>query len=328
MPQIQARSILVGNRIVGSMTVDGGSVLGEGGPLHPQLAVSLTIKMDGRPADSMLAVVWLRASLFTDQAATPSCLVCQPVAKALIDSLPARSGASKSRDVTVQLHFFVAATEVEALERHRHAVGSELLTLYLGLEAIVAGVIRHNQGILGPPQEQTQWDELGEFTELLPFWQTQIEPLPLFVEKSTWVREVLPNLGYDRARLLEVQFPPPLPDHASAASEWDKARRALDEHRYGDCISECRDLLAMWQTQFGATSKRPIATVIAQSLGWQQDDVRVKFFDSAWKAAVDLVNVPHHPEGQPRDEHFYAADARLMLMVTAALSEFVSASLR
>jgi hypothetical protein len=47
------------------------------------------------------------------------------------------------------------------------------------------------------------------------------------------------------------------------------------------------------------------------------------FIDGLWKASTDVVNAAHHPEGQASGQHFDREDARLMLVVTAALSEYV-----
>jgi hypothetical protein len=144
------------------------------------------------------------------------------------------------------------------------------------------------------------------------------------VEQSLWVLDVLPGLDYDRSRLIEIPFPPPLPEHSNAAAEWEKAQRAFDERRYGDCISECRDLLAMWRDRLGATKERRVASVIAERRRGAEKDGRRKFLDTIWQAATDLVNLPHHPEGQPTDQRFDAADARLLLLLVASLSAYLA----
>jgi hypothetical protein len=227
---------------------------------------------------------------------------------------------------TVELRFHLTPADVENLESKRHASPSDTFTLYLGLDAVVAGLKTYNQMPTAPgaDAERSPWPmQYGMFSQVFPFWSTKISPVWVSIERSSWVR-VLPGLGYDRSRLIEIPFPPPLPDHPSAASEWDKARRALDEQRYSDCVSECRDLLAMWQSQLQATKARPVVSVVAEQRGWADSDGRRAFLDSVWKAATDIVNTPHHPEGTPVEQHFDASDARLMLVLTATLSEYVS----
>lgn len=324
MPQINKQHITVGNRGVGSVWVDGGAVRGEGGPCHPQLVVPLTIEMSSTPAEAMVATIWVRGSLLTKP--TPPSLATQPVTEMLTEGFPARSLPHGATDHTVQLRFFLTTPELEALERHRHTASSDPFMLYLGVEAVVAGLRTHNQINPGQPAEPSAWDRsLGLVSEVLPFWNTRIEPVWVGIEHSTWIREVLPGLGYDRVRLIEIELPPPLPDHPSAAAEWDKARRAFDERRYGDCVSECRDVLSMWSRQLGVTKARPLAEVIAEKRGWPEGDGRLYFLDAVWKAAIDVVNVPHHPEGREAVQHFDAADARLMLLLTAAVSVYITA---
>ncbi len=323
MAQVSKESILLGMRIVGSVSVDGGAVRGEGGPSRPQLVVPMTIQMEPQPEGSTLAVCWVRASLSTEQNASSQHAVGTPASELLVHEFPARSFPSGTADHNVDLRFQLTPGEVEHLETRRHVASTDVFVLHLSFDVVVGGLKTHNQGI--PASGPRPWDiNCGMFSEVLPFWSSKIRPTQVQIEQSTWVRSVLPGLGYDCIRLVEMVFPPPLPDHRSAASEWDKARRALDEQRYSDCVSECRDILAMWQTQLGATKDRPVAAVIAEKRGWAEGDGRTAFLDGIWKTAIDIVNAPHHPEGQPAEQHFAVSDARLMLLLTASLSEYVN----
>ncbi len=329
MAQVSKQHITVGgNRIVGQVSVDGGALRGEGGPSKPQLVVPLTVQMNNAPAGAMLALCWLRAHLSMDQHSSPQGTVTQPTTELLLDNLPVRSFPEGQGEHVVPLRFHLTQRDIDILENIRHQAPSDLFSLYLHLEAVVAGVRTYNS--VGGSQVNTHdmpWGlEYGMFSQVFPFWRTGISPVPVSIERSTWVRDVLTGLGYDRARLVEMTFPPSLPNHPSAAREWDKAKRALDEQRYADCISECRDILAMWQSQLGADKSQPVASIIATRRAWHEDDRRVTFLDRVWKAAIDIVNAPHHPEGHPAEQHFDAADARLMLMLTAALSRYVSES--
>jgi len=308
--------------MVGNMWVDGGAVRGEGGATHPQLVLPLTIEMATAPEDAMMATVWVRGRLSTESIAHR--LVTQPVSEMLVDAFPARSLPSGTMEHRVDLRFFLTQAELEALETHRHASSADSLELYLGIDAIVAAMQGHNERKPRQQTPTTPWNPaFGMFVELHPFWSARIMPIRVGIEVSTWTRDVLPGLGYDRSRLLEIGFPPPLPDHRSAATEWDKARRAFDERRYDHCVAECRDLLSMWRKELGATKENPVSAVIAKRRGWSASDRRIAFIDGVWKSAVDVVNAPHHPEGQQESQHFDAADARLILLLTAALSAYL-----
>jgi hypothetical protein len=326
MAQINKQTITVGgSRIVGQVYVDGGALRGEGGPAKPQLVVPLTIEMNNSPAGTMLALCSVRASLATDQHASSHLTVASPTSELLLNNLPARSFPQGGNEHVLHLRFHLTATDVAELERKRHQTPGDIFTLYLALDAVVAGVKTYNQVGTRANTEKTPWDlQFGMFSQLMPFWRTDIPSVPIFIERSTWVRDVLAGVGYDRVRLIEMRFPPPMPDHPSAASEWDKARRALDEQRYGDCVAECRDILAMWQRQLNATKDSPVASVVAAKHGWVDHDSRLTFLDSLWKAAIDIVNTPHHPEGKTVEQHFDSADAHLMLTLTAALSQYIS----
>ena len=270
----------------------------------------------------MIALVWLRAVLSLTENVTPQSILSSPATELLIDNFPLRMLPKGGTDRTVMLRFVLSADEIERLEAHRHSVSDDVITLHLSVDAVAAAVTTHNSGITPTP---TPWDRnYGMFSDIRPFWNTKVDPLRFTVQQPTWVRDVLPGLGYERRRLLELRFPPALPNHKSAAREWDRARVAFDSKRYGDCISECRDLLSMWIKQLGATKAKPVADMIADREKWSADDRRRGFLDGLSKSATDLANAPHHPEGHAQEHEFGPKDARLMLLLTAALSEYVS----
>jgi hypothetical protein len=324
MAQVSKQSIVLGGHFVGAVSIDGGAIRGDGGPIRPQLVVPLTIEMSPQPDEAMLALVWLSARLAFDQHASPHKLACQPTSFALMDGFHAHSLPHGTTEHTASLRFFLSQAEVEDLERHRHSTSTEIVELYLGLDPLIAAMKSFNQVGPGQASEPTPWNiQFGMFSQVLPFWTSRIDPVRIQIEQSTWVRDVLPGLGYDRLRLLELTFPPPLPDHSRAASQFDKAKRALDERRYDDCIQECRGLLNMWERQYGATSKQHLAELVGDDRQWPQDDVRRALLDTLWKEVGDVANAPHHPEGSEDATAFDGRDARLILILTAAVSEYV-----
>ena len=326
MAQVSKQPILVGlGRSVGTVSVDGGAIRAEGGPGRPQLIVPVTITMAPQPANAMIAVTRLSAQIATDSFA--EAIICQPISQELGSVARVHSIPSGSADFTVHLRFFLVAADVEDLERRRHATSTDGLQLYLRCEPTVAAVTLHNTLPLDQASKPTPWDlRFGEYALTMPFWSSRVAAVPLQVEQSTWVRNVLPGLGRDRLRLLELELPPALPDHASAAAQFDRAKRALDERRYSDCIKECRGLLNMWEKQYGATAKRRVADLFGDERHWSTDDIRRKLLDTLWKEIGDFANAPHHPEGDVDSELFEARDARLLLILTAALSEYLGRS--
>jgi len=137
-------------------------------------------------------------------------------------------------------------------------------------------------------------------------------------------REVLPGLGYDRVRSVEIVLPPPLPGNGPAAAEFDRARQALDKRRYADCAASCRGILKLWEQQYGASKTERLAHVVARARGWT-DTERPRFLDRLWQATTDMANAHHHPEGSSQPLALDPADARLLFMLVTALSEYLGA---
>ena len=313
---------------IGRISVDGTKVRGEGGPINPQLVVPLGIRLDDQPHEAMLAIGRLRALLGTDQDVRPATAICPPAFEELVGAprgFRVHSKPSSQHDEQIELRFFLTPAQVEEVERRRHANRADVFYLWLAIEPTVIGLRNFNVPRLVQPTAAGVWGaKYGMYAELAVFWaMNQPSALRVDVEVSTWVRNVLPGLGYDRRRLVEVTLPPPLPGQPSAAAEFDKAKAALDTRRYEDCVAACRGLLTMWRQGVGATDGKRIAEVVAEPLGWADGDARRQFLDGIWKAATDFVNAPHHPEGSGQDAWLDHRDARLALMMTALLSEYL-----
>ena len=323
-------SILLFGQSIGTVSADGATVRGEGGPINPQLVVPLGIGLNDQPDEAMLAIGRLRALLGTDQNVWPATAICPPACEELVGGphgFRVHSKPSSQGDDQIELHFFLTPAQVEELERRRHASRADVFYLYLALEPTVIGLKNFNTHTPGELPTSRVWDaKYGMYAEIAVFWATnQPSALRIDVEASTWVRNVLPGLGYDRLRLVEVTLPPPLPGQPSAATEFDKAKAALDTRRYEDCVAACRGLLTMWRQGVGATDGKRLAEVVAERLGWVDDDGRRQFLDVLWKAVTDFVNAPHHPEGTSQGVWLDHRDARLALMLTALLSEYLGA---
>ena len=318
MAQIIEQGItLGGGRIVGTVSVNGGEIRGEGGPLRPQLVIPVKFKMNQHSEGAMIAVTSLAATLGIEPHVSPANAICQPVFQNLASRFPVTSQLYANEPM-VEVRFSLNVTEVEHIEARRHTANSDVFTMHLNLDVVVAGLKPHN----GPRSDEFPWDQLGTFAEVFPFWTTQVQPVQINIDQSSWVNKVLPGLGYDQLRLIELKFPPPLPDHGNAAKQFDKAKRALDERRYDDCIKECRDLLTMWEKQFGATGEFPVADAIARDRHWASGDDRRELVYALWQKLRKTMNEAHHSE-RPVIKMFDRRDARLVLVMLAALSEYI-----
>lgn len=319
--QMQEQTLIVGHRGVGGLSVDAGALRGEGGPQNPRLVVPVTIRLEPRPTGAGIAVTQLQGSLSSSQDHNPANLIGRPVHEHLVNSFPVRSYPKSSESHTVLLNFFIEAQEITALERLRHSATSGLFELYLHLTPVVAGLQTSDE--LRVADSESYPLDLGAYSQVLPFWRATVLPIRISIETSAWTRDVLPGLGYDRVRHIEVTFPPSLPEHEAATASFDFARQALDEKRYSECVASCRGILNLWVNQYSATNTVKIAQRVAKARGWGDDDKRVDFLDRIWKATTDMVNTPHHPEGSTEPLTVDASDARLLFMLVAALSEYL-----
>jgi hypothetical protein len=99
---------------------------------------------------------------------------------------PAHSGP-RVKEHTEDLRFFLTQAEVEDIETLRPVTNADVFTLHLDLDVVVAGLKSHNK----TGTAKTPWDSrLGMFSEILPFWTVQVQPLQMDIEQSVWVREV------------------------------------------------------------------------------------------------------------------------------------------
>lgn len=316
--------ITIGSRHAGTATVDPTDVRGDGGPARPQLVIQAKLELENRPADSQLAIVRLKASLHADQDASTHRMLCSPVEKSLTDNMQYHSfPEGRDHSNIAEVRFLLSQSELLELENLQHRPQSTGgLNLTLRLEPMINGI--HTLGKFNQPRDASPWgSDNGMHSQMFVFWSVSVGVIQVQVSRETWIEKVLPGVGFDRLRLVEVLLPPPLPDHVSAASEFDAARRALDELRYEDCIGHCRGLIAIWERVLGSSVGNRVASVVAKRLRWDSNDPRRQFLDDLWKSATDLANVPHHPEGQDSRRIVEARDARLFFNLVTGLSEYL-----
>jgi hypothetical protein len=332
MAQIAEADITVGSsRIVGRLRINAGMIRSEAGPLEPRLVVPVTIEMNNRPTREMVAVTRLVAHLHLGNENDPGSEVGLPARAELIPGFYARSLPEGHGRHNADLRFQLTPIAVHRLEAARHAGSDQLFELKLRCEGEVAwirqtwGETHSSQGRAGTIEPDDPFKlQLGLHSDLSLFWSVQIGTLRVQMEPSAWVSNVLPGLGIDTLRLIEVTFPPSLPG-GSAAKAFDEAMRDFNARRYDECVSKCRTIIAAWNKKVGASKANPMAKAVASKLGWGTDDPRVKWLDGLWQSLTDLSNVPHHPENQRPSHQLGPYEARLQLLLTAALSEYLHA---
>ena len=316
------QEIILGSRVSGGVIeVDSDRVTGEGGPERPQLVIPITVRMHQRPeGQRQIALVGLRAWLTSDQQGPPNVPLAAVVTERYYSNMPFTSQSyEQPHGMQATLRFRLNPAELSDLELRRHTGPTHPnLQIYVGLEPEVVGLHSIGEDVERP------WGEVGLASFWAHLWNVSVRPLSLNISQQTWIERVLPGLGYDRLRLIEVRLPPGLPDHASAAQEFDRALRALDQGRYAECVVACREIIQMWNAELQASKANHMGDVLGHARGWDDNDHRRTLITTVWTALINVTNVAHHVAGQPSAPEFSAEDARLICYLTAAMSERLS----
>jgi hypothetical protein len=331
MAQVAEGDIKAGlSRIVGHVRVDPGMIRAEAGPLEPRLVVPVSVEMSNQPADRMLALTRLRGVLHLDDPNNASTQIGMPASVDLVPGMHVRSLPNGRSVHGVELRFNLSLASVYRLEFGRHEVEAGDFTIYLRLEAPLVwvrqtwGEARPSGGRAGNTVGDDPFQmQFGLHSEFSYFWTSEIDRLRVQIDQSVWINKVLPGFGIDNIRLVEVTLPPGLPDIGNAAKIFDDAHRAFNAKRYEDCIGKCRGIIRAWNKQLGASNKQHLAELVADTQRWPTDDPRREVLDSIWQALLGAGNVANHPEGQDALYEPTAHDARLHLMMTAIVSEYL-----
>lgn len=312
---------------VGEVRLDSTQLRGEGGWADPRLVLPLTLVMQQQPIHHQIALTRLTASLHTAQPPAPSTQLGGAATLTLLENMPCLSVSAGPNEQHPEVRIPITQPLVARLEALRHAAPEGRLSLYLHLEGTFVW-LRHtgNSGAQGAAEStlgEGGWDtSVGLFSEMLPFWNSFIAPLRIEIEPRVWVEQVLPGVGYDQVRLVELNLAN-IPALGILPSQFDEARRKYDAGDYPGCVATCRSIQTAWEQHVGATRKTPLATTLAEHLHWPPKDWHTAMLDAMWKGYADMVNAPHHPEQEPPPLPPTAADARFCLLFTAIISEYL-----
>jgi hypothetical protein len=273
-----------------------------------------------------IALIRLTATLHLADPNSPASRIGTNASLNLMENMPCRSVPGGSSSHTPVLYFDLTHEQIQALERARHDGPTGRFSLYLRFQGTLAW-LRHtgnSQGI-SPGEVSTIGEDgwspsAGMFSEMRLFWNTTIPDLRIEVEPSVWVDNVLPGLGYDTVRLVEIHLDG-MPEKGIFLAQFDKARHKYEMRDYEGCIQDCRGIQNAWEKALGASRNKVIAKVLSDRLGWPETDWHFRMLDSIWKGYADMVNAPHHPEGTPAAPT--QADASFCLLLTAILAEYV-----
>lgn len=305
---------------VGELTVDPADIRGEGGAARPVLVVPVLLRLKARPKDQQVVVLSLEADLVSSS--QPGSGRIGTDVRDLRSGLHVVSVDGGTPPHRVEFRFPVTLALIEQLERDRHQ-REGTLSLSLSCRAVLGWVRAYNQiGQVGTASVPFDLG-FGMLADITLFWSPSVDDLSFSVEQNTWIARVLPALGYDRLRLVEVRLPPELGDERIRKS-FGRQLQHLDRRGYRESVTASRDLLHAWEKRLDATRARPVAAVVGDLEGWPTDDPRRKFLDQLWTAAKDLANTAHHEANQSEELDLDEAETRTHMLLTAALSEWLT----
>jgi len=316
-------TILVGNRIVGTIALNERETRGEGGPHDARIVFPLTVTMNPQSAAAMLALTELRCSLHLTTPTFAGNQVGPTVAVNLLENMACRSVPAVAMSSQIEVRLPVNEHIIAHLETHRHHHAEGTFVAFLGFHGTVAWLSA--TGNSTPPDARMQSHpidlQFGLFSILAPFWNTRIEDLSVQLAASQWVDRVLPPLGYSTLRLIEVALPSAngLLSETLIAS-FDAARRDYDLGHYRECVQKCRDVRNAVEHQMGASRQHPVADTLGDRLGLPPDAPQRAFLRNVWAGFADLTNAAHH---QSTVQGLLRADAHMCLLTLALLLEYI-----
>lgn len=312
---------------VGAVGLDYDQVRGEGGPHDARLVFPLTVRLHPQREEATLALTHVSCALHLSNPPLPSNRV-----GAVVD-LPLTGGHTSTPHggfYTFEIRLPVSQPVVARFEEHRHSAPDKAFMGTLRVGVALAWVYRTNSTYDEAmpasrrfPKDEWPFSFDAGASFLVPFWNFEPDPLAFRIPAPSWVDNVLPGLGLDRLRLIEIAAPiggGPLPE--SVVSMFDDAQRDYDTGRYRECVGKCRDVRHAVEQHLGATRAQPVSDVVAAQLSLPAGAAERTFLDDAWKALGDLTNSAHHigPAGVPA---YSAAATRTCLFLTATLLDYM-----
>lgn len=315
-------TIQVGMHVIGEITLNDNQVRGEGGPYNPRLVVPVEITLHQRPATQAIAVTSLTHTFYCGEIG-PSTQIGQPVTRDLTAGFPARSNPHGPSRSYLEMQFHVSEAMIVQMEAHRHRSPDTTFQGWVTVSASVAWILAAGgeaagEQSLNPIPDYSFDMTTGVCVSMAPFMETRVDNLSIRLPASTWVDKVLPGLGLDQLRLVEIALPRSggvVP--GEVIPHFDAARRDYDSGRHRECIQKCRDVRTLIEKHLGASKGHPVGDAMADLAGLPLPQDQRRFLNQCWIALVDLTSAAHH------QVVYSTADARACLLLTAVLLEYL-----
>jgi hypothetical protein len=282
---INQADIGLAQSMVGRLRIDPLRIRGEGGALAPALVVP--VELDLHEADGKkLVLERLVGELWTRPGAGARVRLGLPVtieSAGSGDTRPLFSlprGGTHNFDVRIDL----TVPGVRLLDEHVQAStqGPVILAVYFEVRL---GVLESSQA-----EDLPSLDNPATFT-VRRFWTTSIEELEIQLPREHWAQELAPKLGHDHVRLVAVEMPAANgPLGGGLIAMFDAASRAYDADDWRETIQKCRDVRSHIEQHTPQQPELRIFQTVAERVGVEESDPRIRFLDQAWSALVDITN--------------------------------------
>ena len=303
------------NSTVGKVIVNPEEIQGMGDWHNPSLHIPLKIQFHARPKGEYIALIRLTASLHFLESHDITNQFGAQVSYDFINNLSNRSYIYPFEG-GARLLFPLTHEQIKQLEDLRHKPNSHL---FLYLDPIIARV-QFKEGAYLMQGEYKQDVLQADFSYL---WQAAIGTLSIDTSAMKWTENILPNMGYDYYRLVEVTLPSSntlVPEQA--IKYFNQAKKAYDERNYPECLRVCRLALEEIEKHLQVRDHL-LGTAVTKKLGWPDKSElteQAKFMNNTWPGLYILANAANHT---PSNLSLLPADAHAGLLSIAMMLEYL-----
>lgn len=313
---------LTGTRIIGELSLDESRVAGEGGWADPRLVFILQLTLNPAQSGASLVVTEVTCSLHLASPASEQNQLGLAQTVNLVYGFTCRAVPGGPSRGQIQVRIPLNQAALAQLERQRALDPEHAFEATLRVQPRIAWLEQTGNTTpdeLGEHPFRNQ--QFGPFSRLAYFWYPQVGDLSLRVAASVWIQQVLPGVGYDQVRSVEVRLPTSGLLPPEILGYYDTARRHFDLGNYREAMSSCRDVRNAVERHLAATQAHPVSAIVVERLGLAADAPQRAILAAAWEMLRIATNEAHHVPGGPR---LAEADARLCLHLTAIVLEYLA----
>lgn len=208
-------------------------------------------------------------------------------------------------NAALNLHFRIPMTDAKIHQIEKARDGDLLLTINFELQ-------------MGKYEILTQ-EHRTALTEII----TGSGQATFTIEQSAWVNKMLPNLGYNRIRLMEIpNYSTIIPeDYAKSISEFDQAQDYFLKGDYDKTVSHCRVALDPFKTNKNLDKLKEYLKSQSE-IKWAKaiTDATETWLDVLLKETYQFTSKTHHI---PSTGHFSRIEAEIILLITTCIVAYI-----